>query len=414
MLDARLAEAARMVSSLMSGQRIAVAQAGGAPISVPMPAVEGYNRQLSCQIWSLDGVMVGRSNGAPDAVLTDAAAEGYSRSTVDGEPWHVYSVINRDLGVRVMVGDSLAVRDRLVRDVLAGLLLPVAMILPILALLIWVSVARGLAPLDRLAATLRARSPSDLSPLPAGPEPQEIRPVRRALDTLFARLAAARDVERDFTTYAAHELKTPLAGLRTQAQVIRLSDDPKVQARALAAIEKSVDRTDRMVRQLLELAAVDRSDVATEPTDPGRLMAETVDDLAVLAEARGVTVQILAPDIGGPLGTNPFLLRAALRNVVENAIHASPVGGRVTVALQRQGTDIELVVRDHGQGIPPDLRDRASERFTRGQAGGPNGSGLGLSIVASAMERLGGEVIFDDSDGEGQIVRLRLRGNGQG
>ncbi len=409
MLDARLSEAANMVSSLISDRRIEVARAGNQTLPIPMPGKAGYSKQLSCQIWSMDGGLVGQSDGAPDVVLTDAAAEGYSRSIINGEPWRVYTLVNEELGVRVMVGDSLAVRDRLVRDVLEGLLLPAALILPLLAAILWISVAQGLAPLDRLASTLRARAPSDLSPLPEGVAPRELRPVRLALDSLFARVAAARDVERDFTTYAAHELKTPLAGLRTQAQVMRLSDEPEVRANALSAIERSVERTDRMVRQLLDLAAVERSEHELQEIDLGHLMHETVDDLRTLAAERDVMLETVAPDHAMRQKTNPFLLQAALRNVIENAIHASPRGGRVTIELAGWDAGVQVIVRDEGQGIPPALLDRVSTRFTRGQESGPNGSGLGLSIVASAMDRLGGEVQFGYGNGRGQTVRMNLR-----
>ncbi len=393
-----------MVSSLISDHRIAVAQAGDQMLPIPMSREASYSKQLSCQIWSLDGRMVGRSDSAPDVELTHVANEGYSRSVIDGEPWRVYTLVNKELGVRVMVGDSLAVRDGLVRDVLAGLLFPAALVLPVLAVILWISVARGLAPLDQLANTLRIRSSSDLSPLPDGPAPREIKPVRRALNTLFSRVASARDVERNFTTYAAHELKTPLSGLRTQAQVMRLSDDPEVRDRALAAIERSVDRTDRMVRQLLELAAVERSEEDSEQTDLTFLMHETVADLRVLAKEREVTLETAAPDKAVWMRTSPFLLQAALRNVIENAIHASPRGARVTVILD--GTTV--VIRDEGEGIPPELLDRVQTRFTRGPGSGANGSGLGLSILASAMQRLNGEVKFVQGQDGGQTVELKL------
>jgi two-component system sensor histidine kinase QseC len=407
-LDARLAEAARMVSSLISDERIAMASTDGSLTPIPMPNATSYSRQLSCQIWSLDGGMVGKSDGAPLVELTRTATEGYSRSVIDGEPWRVYTLVNESLGVRVMVGDSLAVRDRLVRDVLEGLLLPAALILPILAAMLWVSVARGLAPLEQLAESLRARDPSDLSPLHAAGDPREIRPVRAALNTLFARVASARDVERDFTTYAAHELKTPLAGLRTQAQVMRLSDDPEVRAKALAAIERSVERTDRMVRQLLELAAVERSEQTFEEVDLAQLLAETADDLRDLAAQGAVTLDLDLPATPPRLGTNAFLLQAALRNVIENAIHASPQGAKVRIGLCPENDAMGFVIHDEGPGIPPELRDRVSLRFTRGRGSGSNGSGLGLAIVASAMERLGGTVRFDRAEGTGQRVVLTL------
>ncbi|QFT94342.1 Sensor protein QseC [Roseovarius sp. THAF9] len=403
-LDARLAEAAKMVSSLISDHRIEVARAGNQTLPIPTPRDATYSKQLSCQIWSLDGSMVGRSDGAPDVELTNAAVEGYTRSVIDGEPWRVYTLINQELGVKVMVGDSLAVRDNLARDVLEGLLLPGALVLPILAVILWISVARGLAPLDHLANALRNRSPSDLSPLLGGTDPREIKPVRSALNSLFERVASARDVERDFTTYAAHELKTPLSGLRTNAQVMRLTDDPKVREKALAAIERSVDRTDRMVRQLLELAAVERSEEGMEEVDLSELMRETVTDLRAFAAEREVTLKVDAPRRTSYVRTNPFLLQAALRNVIENAINASPVGEGVSVALR----DRSFIISDEGNGIPPELLDRMQTRFTRGRGQEANGSGLGLSIVASAMERLGGSIEFFKGPERGQTVTLTL------
>ncbi|WP_353472386.1 ATP-binding protein [Salipiger sp. H15] len=402
-LDARLAEAARMVSSLLEDRRIAMA-GEGAPVAIPLDPHHDYAHQLSCQIWSLQGTLVGQSEGAPQTRLTGAAGTGYSESTVGGETWRVYTVENAALGVRVMVGDSLGVRDRLVSGVIEGLLLPLAVILPLLAAAIWLSVGRGLAPMHRLAEALRLRSPSDLGPLPAGPVPSEMRPMRGALDGLFARLAQAREAERDFTAFAAHELKTPLAGLRTQAQIARIAPDEATRARALRNIERSVDRTDRLVRQLLELSAVEREGDTAEPVDLGALCTEVCADLAPLAEARGVD---LLPEVPGgalvPLRSSAFLLHAALRNLVENAVQASPEGGAVRIRLE----GAVLAVEDAGPGIPEALRARACERFVRGTQGG-DGSGLGLAIARAAMERLGGRIELPPSDGTGQRAELHL------
>ncbi|WP_368667650.1 ATP-binding protein [Salipiger sp. PrR002] len=402
-LDARLAEAARMVSSLLSDRRIAMA-GEGAPVAIPLDAHGDYAHQLSCQIWSLQGSLVGQSEGAPQAQLSAAHGTGYSESTVDGETWRVYTVENTTLGVRVMVGDSLAVRDKLVSGVIEGLLLPLAVILPLLAAAIWVSVGRGLAPMHRLAEALRLRSPGDLGPLPAGPVPAEMRPMRAALDGLFGRLAKAREAERDFTAFAAHELKTPLAGLRTQAQIARIAPDEATRARALQNIERSVDRTDRMVRQLLELSAVESAGEAPGHADLGRLSEEICADLTPLAEARGVLLRSDVPQgASAPLRASGFLLHAALRNLVENAVQASPEGATVRISLQCG----VLRVEDAGPGIPPDLRARACERFVRGTAGG-DGSGLGLAIAAAAMDRLGGALELPQSCGQGQRAELHL------
>ena len=403
-LDARLYEAAHMVSSLLSDRRIEVAQAGTGLDTIPLQSAPGYSRQLSCQIWALDGSIVGQSSGAPQGRLTEMEAEGYSQSDVNGEPWRVYSMVNEALGVRIMVGDSLAVRDRLIWDVLEGLLLPGALILPVLAIILWFSVARGMAPIERLAADLRRRAPEDLSAIPDVASPPEIRSVLQALNALFSKVAAARDVERDFTTYAAHELKTPLAGLRTQAQIMRMSDDPAVRANALNALERSVDRTDRMVRQLLELSIVEQSDLVLEDVDLKKLIAETVVDLKPMASTKLVSLTADTSTNVVMVKTNSFLLQTALRNVIENAIHASPIKAEVRIMLD--GTAISVV--DDGPGMDGEYLSQMKTRFKRGREGSPGGSGLGLSIVASAMERLGGQFSFKRAESRGQIVRLIL------
>src|SRR5690606_11212824 len=145
----------------------------------------------------------------------------------------------------------------LVNDVIRGLLLPAMLILPVLAGLIWLSVRKGLAPLNRVANDLEARSASDLSPIDNVETAREIVPVLQSLNGLFARVANLRERERNFTTFAAHELRTPLAGLKTQAQVALASEDRAIRDQALRQIVVGVDRTGRLVRQLLDMSAIE-------------------------------------------------------------------------------------------------------------------------------------------------------------
>ena len=191
----------------------------------------------------------GRAKGPPPR--GEQRQAGFSERTVDGEAWRIYTIENTDLGVRVMVGDSIWVRDHLVSDVIKGLVLPAGLILPILAGGIWVSVRRGMAPLNDMADTLSSRPATDLRPLPDQKLPSEIAPAVHALNGLFRRVADAREREKSFTAFAAHELKTPLAGLKTQAQIALASSDGDVHANALRQISAGVDRTSRLVRQLL-------------------------------------------------------------------------------------------------------------------------------------------------------------------
>ncbi|MFP4044201.1 MAG: ATP-binding protein [Rhodosalinus sp.] len=412
-LDARLAEAARMVSSLIEDRRIDVARVADAVADGPeglRTAASDYSHQLSCQIWSLDGVLAGRSSGAPDARLTGAGeGEGFSTTTVDGERWRVFAMSNPELGVQVMVGDRMQVRERLVADVTTGLVLPALLIFPALAGLIWLSVGRGLKPLNQMAIALAARPASDLSPLPEAPLVREIRPVGAALNGLFRRVEAARERERSFTLFAAHELKTPLAGLRAQAQVAAMAPDEATRARALDRIGQSVQSTDRVVRQLLDLARVD----AEVPTGNGPTQSATdlardvMDDLQPAAARR--RVEIVA-DLEAPeaprFGSDAFLFVVALRNLVENAILASPEEGKVEIFLTRSGGEWQCTVADRGPGIAEQDRARVTERFYRGRQPSPGGSGLGLAIVAAAMERLGGVLCLEPREGGGETATL--------
>ena len=221
-LDARLQEAARMVLSLASGNGAAAALKDGD--SAPAPEIMSYERQLSCQIWSLDGRLVARSSGAPDESLSDRRA-GFSQRLIKGETWRVYTAEDAAKGVRVSVGDRLGLRSHLVGEIIKGLLAPLLLAIPLLGLLIWASLSRGLRPLQALARELGRRNADDMSPVETGTIPAEIRPVVASLNHLFRKVRDAMQHERELTAFAAHELRTPLAGLRTQAQIAMVAGD---------------------------------------------------------------------------------------------------------------------------------------------------------------------------------------------
>lgn len=403
-LDARLMEAARMVSSLITDHEIdPSAAANAATANAPPPPFQqpsgSYSRQLSCQIWSLQGSLVSRSESAPATSLASHTS-GFEETEIDGERWRVYAVVNPTLGVRVLVGDSLEIRDRLIGDVIKGLLVPGIVILPILAALIWLSVGRGLAPLTRIAEGLAGRSASELHPVDAGSVPREVRPVVRALNSLFGRVAEARDRERSFTAYAAHELKTPLAGLKTQAQIALRTEDPAIKREALSRISTSVDRTSRMVRQLIDLAAVDASqDVASdEEVDIAVLVGEVASELENQLAANDVHVAMELSDQAQPptvIRGDRILLRLAMRNLLENAIQHSPKGGEVRCRVLARNDEVCVDILDQGPGIPQEDEKRVAERFFRGSKAHGHGSGLGLSIVQMALDRLGGSLTFE-------------------
>tara|TARA_R100000935_G_scaffold9668_1_gene19597 strand:- start:288 stop:1640 length:1353 start_codon:yes stop_codon:yes gene_type:complete len=409
-LDARLAESGQMVSSLISDRRIDVA--GGVTLVEDQSPLTngptaGYSHKLSCQIWSLDGELIGKSGSAPTDSLSGRES-GFSDSLVEGEEWRVYTVINEELGVRVMVGDSHTVRDRLVRDVTTGLVLPALMILPVLAGLIWLSVRSGLRPLERLADGLSQRSADDLSAVEEIAMPREIRPVGVALNGLFARVNTQREREKAFTSFAAHELKTPLAGIKTQAQIASIAPDEATRKTALAHIQKGIGRTDRMVRQLLSLASLDRPDVGkTQEVYLPTLNQDVVQDLTRLAGAKDVAISV-SERSQISVQTDPTFLSVALRNVIENAIAAAPENSEVSILYEATTDIVAISVLDRGPGIAEADRTRITDRFFRGPDASGEGSGLGLAIVETAIKRLGGQLQFVSRAGGGEVVRLEI------
>lgn len=394
-LDARLQEAARMVHSLVESGSLTTTPPGAF-------TPEGYERQLSCQIWSLDGRLLARSSGAPEEALS-APAQGFSSRVVNGEDWRVFTIMDAEKGVRVMVGDRVGLRDRLVRDLIAGLLAPAVLIAPLLAFLIWASLTRGLAPLSRMAGEIAARDGEDMRPVAVDHAPSEVRPLLDALNSLFAKVEAARHHERDLTAFAAHELRTPLAGLKTQAQIALAAPDAAIRDDALRQILISVERSARLVRQLLALARLEAAPAQKPPEEAvhvGQMLREVVHQAPAPA---GLSVPLDPALDDLALKVDREALHLVLRNLHENALQHAPVDGTIRWRRVPQGVCVE----DDGPGIPADELPRVTERFFRGRNKSLSGSGLGLTIASLAAARMGARLeLVNRDDAPGLRVSL--------
>lgn len=382
-LDTRLQEAARMVHSLLGS----AATGMNVTKAISLPHQHGnYERYLSCQIWSLDGELVGSSTGAPDIKL-NGNTTGFSNEIVQGELWRVYTIIDPVKGVRILVADRLALRDRLVGDLVKGLVAPIILILPLLGLLIWISLGRGLRPLHELADKVRQKDADDMRPLQAANIPSEVKPLADALNGLFIKVEAARRHEREVTAFAAHELRTPLAGLKTQAQIALATSDPAIQKGALQQILLSVDRTTRLVRQLLALAKLDAdaSPVTVEQVNLGQLIEEIIAQNPV--PGRKVNNHIDQALYENSLSTDRHSLTLILRNIYENATHYSAPDEAIRWESVQNGNG--MMIRDCGTGVAEEEIPLLTTRFYRGSNKSQTGTGLGLTIVDTAAKRLG-------------------------
>lgn len=394
-LDRRLVEAARMVAALN--------MASAAPARTP-PAP--YSRELSCQVWSLDGELIGKSAGAPAQPLADAGT-GFSERGIGDQSWWVYSHVDAQRGIRVMVGDNLAVRQRLVRDLMLGLLVPAIAGLVALGLLLWIGIRSGLAPLSRMTRAIEQRSLGSLTPLSVDPVPSELAPLAQAMDVLLARLALARRNERTFVANAAHALQTPLAGLKVQTEVARRAADPAMRDNALARITLSVDRTSSLVRQLLDLALQEGRSHGAESghTQVGPVIESLRQDYGLIADRGDRRIATCCPHQMLELALDESALRLALGNLIENAIHH---GGSGDVRIECELTDVfKISIVDRGRGIPAEDIDRVRRRFERGADARNFGTGLGLSIVEAAIAPADGELVFEQCD-DGFAAMLRF------
>jgi len=389
-LDRRLMESARLVSSMMRPGSLS--PVANEDVGRPLTA---YERQLACQIWSMQGELIARSRSAPTEMLADGE-DGFSERVLDGERWRVYTVHMPESGYRVMVGDNLAIREHLVGSVVTGLLAPAVLGLLALGVLIWWSVGAGLRPIQQMTRTLASRQADDLTPIDVAPGGKDLQPFAWALNDLISRVSEARRRETEFTAAAAHELRTPLAGLRVQAQIAAATDDPAVRKHALEQIQTSVDRTARLVTGLLTLAREDEAAVDDA--------AKRWIDLRSLFQATGADDRLHLPHEEFQLHVQPDRFETVVANLMANARGAAR--GRINVSVVGEGADAVLVIEDDGPGVAADDLERLGRRFFRTAEAPVGGSGLGLSIVLSTMKAHGGTVRFTPSALGGLRVEL--------
>jgi two-component system sensor histidine kinase TctE len=335
----------------------------------------------------------------------DPASTRYFDATWRGTPVRVAQYRTPD-GVTVRVGETLHKRERLLREVLLAALAP-ALIAAIAAiLLVRAAVAHALAPLDRVRDELSARSPTDLDPLPADEAPDELRPAVLALNGLLERLRKAAEAQQRFIADAAHQLRTPLAGLRMQLDLLQRHPHPPDVAVELDKMHAATTRASRLAHQLLALARVER-DGERRRVDLYRLGDAAARDWTARAIERDVDLGFEL-DHAEVMG-DEVMLSELLGNLIDNAIRYSPPGSVVTVRCGVRDGAPTLTVEDDGPGIPDEARASVLERFYRVAGTTGEGSGLGLAIVREVAERHGARVeVGRPATGRGTSVTVRF------
>lgn len=284
--------------------------------------------------------------------------------------------------ILVQVAEDLDQRKHLANEIIKGVIFPQFLILPLAVGLVWFGLSRGLAPLKAMQMRIRARRPDDLSPLDARETPEELVPLVESFNDLLLRLSQNLATQRRFLADAAHQMKTPLAGIRTQAELAARQTDPEERARSLAQLSRSSARAAHMVDQLLALARTENIDAAApfERTNLAAIARDAVADRAPLALERGIDIGFEAQGEAWVTGRR-VLLAEMMDNLIDNALRYTPEGGIVNVRIRRLEGEVEVDVEDNGRGIAPADREFIFERFYRVLDGQTEGSGLGLAIV---------------------------------
>jgi two-component system sensor histidine kinase QseC len=393
LLDAHLAQAASLL----------VAQAGHELEEIETehaPELHRYGQRVAFQIWERGRVLRLHSADAPNTLLS-GSLDGFSAVERDGRPWRVFSSWTQGRRFLIQVGEERAARDRVAAAIGMNLTMPMLLALPLLGLLIWLAIRWGMRPLAALGAQIAQRDPHNLAPLEVAAPSAELAPLIASLNRLLERVRGSIEGERRFTADAAHELRTPIAAVRAQAEVARAATAADERRTALDKILAGCDRAARAVEQLLTLARLDPESRGGdhEPCDLREVARAVLAEMAPTALGNRIEVELAeGPSVG--VRGNPGLLTILIHNLVDNAARHSPPGGVVRVEATRTGPIARLVVSDQGPGIAPADRPKLGQRFLRLPRARGEGSGLGLSIVKRIAELHEARVDFTDAPGE--------------
>jgi two-component system OmpR family sensor kinase/two-component system sensor histidine kinase QseC len=357
------------------------------------------------QIWTADGRSIYASRA--HSALPTRALLGLATVTVEGQGWRTYSVATD--GRVIQVAQPLQVRKRLATDAAVRSIVPLLLLAPLMAILVWWVAARTLAPLQRVAEAVRRRDEESLDPLATSGLPDEVAPLVRALNALLQRLGQSLETQRAFVADAAHELRSPLTALKLQLELLKRADDEPTRRHAVEALTAGTERAGRLVEQLLTLARSEPGApaVAFEASDLSELVRQAVAASVPYALARGSELTLSA-DAPVPLACDRSAVMALARNLVDNALRYAPPSSRVEVQVSEREGAACLQVDDAGPGIPPPERERVFDRFYRRAAGDTAGTGLGLAIVRSVALRHRATLTLGDSPLGGLRVSVRF------
>lgn len=332
------------------------------------------------------------------------APEGYSKQYLAGKPWRFFVYKDPVRNVTVEISERFAIRYELINQLMLSLLIPACLFIPVILAMIWWATGKSLQPLTQLSKAVDTRHSDDLSPINISNIPAEIMPLTQAMNRLLHRLGDSFRREREFTDNAAHELRTPLAAMKTQTQVLNKRLGHKLEVKeGFENLNATIDRTHHLVEQLLSMARLQNQTFKLSPVDLSECLQQEIHELMPLFKAKSLSLQTdIAQDV--KVNGHSETLSILLRNLIDNAIKYTPNNGSITINLSTDGL---LEIRDTGSGIPDKDKQRVFERFVRIDKTGQIGSGLGLSISAWIAHIHGITIDLSDHAPYGLVIKMK-------
>jgi two-component system OmpR family sensor kinase len=387
-------------------RQIALNAGSGIPAAdAPAEADQDPEDQFAVTIWDADGRLVHAS--LPSVHIPRGSGSGFSNAGAGGEQWRVYTTSDDRWTVQVAQRD--VVREEIARTAAFGAAAPVLIAIPLAWLVVGWAMNRVLAGLNALANELAHRSVGATTPIALDGIPAEVAPLVRSMNTLIIRLHDAIKAQRRFVSDAAHQLRTPLAGMQIQVDNL-CRDTPAPYRGAATALSRGVRRASALVNQLLHLARLEEGEAARDETvDVNSLLLECVADHAALANSKRIDLEVNLGCQAQCRGASSEV-RALLSSLIDNAVRYTPPGGRIDVSIEKRDGRFVVQVSNTGPGLPKGAEARVFDRFFRAAPPGAEGAGLGLAIARRVAERHAfGLTVENRADGvSGVVARVTI------
>lgn len=367
---------------------------------------DDYAEAHMFRIWKGDRIRLFSSTAFPSS--TPALRAGFTDVAYDGEWWRVYSLPIPETEAVVEVGEKQDLRNTLVSNIMLNLFFPLLVLVPVVGLVVWYSINHGLRPIHGLVRQIRSRSPDDLSVIPMGGLPRDLFPLGRSLNQLLNKLDRSLTAERRFADQAAHQLRTPHAGLKLLLQMLRNADSDGERKAILADLVTSNDKATHLIEQMLQAARVSHQPIQLTAVRLYEVTASVIAEFGAIIMLKRHDLSLEGNESAEVNADEP-LLRLLIGNLIDNAIKYTPADGKIKVSITQGTGTWSLAITDSGPGIPQQYREAVFQRFYRVNTPEVDGAGLGLAIVSEIVERLSANIALNvPPSGAGLSVAVTL------